>query len=343
MKIAFIEHNPYPDTVGGSRTYIKELGKALQKRGHEVKVLTTDSKWYRKYSDCKSFLNKISYFFWRLWFIFYFSYTARIVQNANEYDLVLAQNPLEDSFAARKPFVLVLHGIHNKGFKSIRGKLLSLIPKLIENKNITRANKIVCVNKEIADFYKCETVIHNGVDFSNFSIGVKEDKSLLFVGRFSKEKNIINLIKAMNLLPDYHLNIIGTGPLLSTVREILTSNCTLIGEVSQEEISKYYAKSKFIVIPSEFESGPLTLLEGMASGCIPVITKVGIANEFIKTKINGYLLEDYSPEEIAKTIKEADKFDCDINYIRDSINELSWDNIAEKYEKLETQKIRKNL
>lgn len=67
------------------------------------------------------------------------------------------------------------------------------------------------------------------------------------------------------------------------------------GRRSQSEIANLYRRSDVIAIASEAESQPLPLLEGMASGCFPVVTNVGIVPELVVHGVNGLVVER-SPE-----------------------------------------------
>ena len=57
-----------------------------------------------------------------------------------------------------------------------------------------------------------------------------------------------------------------------------------------------------MVLCSETESAPLTLLEGMSSGLPVVATRVGGIPEIVDDGVNGFLVQSKNPEAIAERI-----------------------------------------
>lgn len=71
------------------------------------------------------------------------------------------------------------------------------------------------------------------------------------------------------------------------------------------EIAPYYHALDAYVIASRDEGGPKAVMEGMASG-IPVIsTRVGMAIDIIRDRINGRLVDVEDPSAIAEAIREV--------------------------------------
>jgi glycosyltransferase involved in cell wall biosynthesis len=82
------------------------------------------------------------------------------------------------------------------------------------------------------------------------------------------------------------------------LRDILEPACTgrfeleaSNGKRTQRELARLYRRADVIAIASEAESQPLPLLEGMASGCFPVATHVGIVPELVVNGVNGLVVE----------------------------------------------------
>jgi len=63
------------------------------------------------------------------------------------------------------------------------------------------------------------------------------------------------------------------------------------GNLTRHEVSALYKRVDVIAVSSTNESQPLPLLEGMASGCFPVCTSVGLVPELIDSKNNGLIVE----------------------------------------------------
>jgi len=68
------------------------------------------------------------------------------------------------------------------------------------------------------------------------------------------------------------------------------------GTWSRKRVAKFYNQIDVIAIASTAEGQPLPLLEGMACGCFPVCTDVGIVPELINSGFNGLILERSAAE-----------------------------------------------
>src|SRR3990167_2415617 len=260
MKICFVEQQPYPETLGGGGIHILELGKALKRRGNEVHVITSPPEM----PNGKGFDGLIIHYagmrhekfrgafslFRRIFYEIIFAMESRKIQREERFDLVLAQNPLSASFGSIKPFVLVEHGIHQKGFNTIKG-LYSYLGMFPEKINLWRAKRIVCTDKSSQKYYGGD-LIQSGVDFNRYKLGIKKDKTIIAIGRNSSQKQLWLLEEARKDLKDYEIDI--------------------YHNVDYDKLPEIYSKAKYIVIPSKFEGTPIVLLEAMASGCIPIIT-----------------------------------------------------------------------
>ena len=62
------------------------------------------------------------------------------------------------------------------------------------------------------------------------------------------------------------------------------------GNFSHEEMLEFYNSVDVLCIASTAEGEPLTLIEGMASGCFPVSVDVGIVPELISHRQNGLIV-----------------------------------------------------
>lgn len=60
--------------------------------------------------------------------------------------------------------------------------------------------------------------------------------------------------------------------------------------IPYDAMNAFYNSVDVIAIASSAEGDPRPLIEGMAAGCFPVTTDVGIAPELIDHKVNGYII-----------------------------------------------------
>ena len=122
-------------------------------------------------------------------------------------------------------------------------------------------------------------------------------KVVLIVGRLSKEKDHLTLIRALSRLQsrvDPHLLIVGEGPNRSSIeQEIarlgLAGHVTLTGH--QPSAEPYYRIADLAVLSSLSEGSPNALLEAMAAGVPAVATAVGGIPEIVRDGESALLVQ----------------------------------------------------
>ncbi|MBR1484606.1 MAG: glycosyltransferase family 4 protein [Prevotella sp.] len=167
------------------------------------------------------------------------------------------------------------------------------------------AARILTVSRYIADRVrtiapdtdKC-TVVHNGIDLDAFSArhagpsraqaGISEtDFVLVFSGRLTQEKGIVQLIEAMNLLhaaehikllvlgSSFYGNASNDDPFvkhLKTVAEPLRERIVFTGFIPYGQVPSYLSLADVAVVPSQWNDPfPTSILEALAMGK-PIIT-----------------------------------------------------------------------
>ncbi|HLC88768.1 MAG TPA: glycosyltransferase [Candidatus Nanoarchaeia archaeon] len=165
---------------------------------------------------------------------------------------------------------------------------------------------------------KTEIVVARlGVDIEKFSpaknkagskkgIGIDSSKTVIgYVGRISKEKNVLVLLEAFKKLEqqeNLHLLIVGDGPkeLIAQFREL--KNCTVTGFVDQ--VQEYLKAMDVFVMPSLTETTSLATLEAMASGLPVIVTKVGYMKNYVIKEHNGIFFPKNSSTVLAMKIKK---------------------------------------
>lgn len=155
------------------------------------------------------------------------------------------------------------------------------------------------------------------VDVNKFNILKQFDarrNRIGFVGRFNKEKGIINFLNSLSFLeneiPDLEFFVAGYGDLLEEIKIMLKSNdinkrVILNQWIDHNDLPNYLNEIKIIVIPSYSEGLPNILLESMACGTLVLATSVGSIPELIIDEQTGFILADNSPECIASNVIRA--------------------------------------
>lgn len=148
------------------------------------------------------------------------------------------------------------------------------------------------------------SVIPNGVDVDRFSPSLKNapnDKfpeiaersamKILYVGRFTFAKGFPNLLRTIDMAiddPRLHFVIAGSGP--HAIPKAILDKCTVVGQVPHGDMPHLYAACDALIVPSLYENMPFTILEAMASGCVPIASDVGGIGEVVHHGKNGILV-----------------------------------------------------
>lgn len=144
--------------------------------------------------------------------------------------------------------------------------------------------------------------IHNFIDINNYNLETKNNDYALYIGRLSKEKGILNLIKAFSEIKNKKLYIAGDGPEKEKINQIikeekLEENIIMLGYLKQEEVKEYIKNASFIVVPSIwYENCPYSVLETQAIGKAVIGANIAGIPELVKDKENGliYKYDDIS-------------------------------------------------
>ncbi len=127
-------------------------------------------------------------------------------------------------------------------------------------------------------------IIPNGVDLSRFNpqvdgSEVKDEfgEFVLFVGRLSKSKGIMTLLRAAQICHNINFVIIGPSRQWRDYVKVAEDlpNVHLVGLVSLEKLLQFYAACDVAVIPSLFDPCPLVALEAGSMGKPIVASNVG--------------------------------------------------------------------
>jgi L-malate glycosyltransferase len=131
-----------------------------------------------------------------------------------------------------------------------------------------------------------------------------KDAALLhvaYVGRAGEEKRIELIAQAAHNLQRSHpaIKFHFVGNIEPFVSEHLKPACIFHGEISDDAaLQDLYAQFHVVLITSTREGFPVTIMEGMMQGAVPVSTNVGGIAEHVKNGENGFLIDAVSGEGI---------------------------------------------
>lgn len=165
-------------------------------------------------------------------------------------------------------------------------------------------NKVVIINNALEDSV-----------FSKQSSIKKLTKNLLYVGKISYRKNIIDLINVHKLLsdidPKFKLHIMGSGDkhyLGKVQRKIdeykLNNKVFFYDYTSDSRLNKLYEKCSIFISTSLLEGFGLVFLEAMSKG-LPIISYYNLGTRCVYpiiNNVNGYLIKPFNYKDFVDKI-----------------------------------------
>lgn len=150
------------------------------------------------------------------------------------------------------------------------------------------------------------------------SVSLDNRKNIIgYIGRFSEEKGVLNLIESISLFNlkygskiDFQFFLIGDGILKSKIVRFIKNNSiekkiSFIGWVDHVELPRYLNQIKILVLPSYTEGLPNIMLEAMACGTLILATSVGSIPDIIHDGKNGFLMSDNSKKTIEHNLERV--------------------------------------
>jgi glycosyltransferase involved in cell wall biosynthesis len=108
----------------------------------------------------------------------------------------------------------------------------------------------------------------------------------------------------------------------------ISDNIKLIDRLPRSELFRLLSKCSVYIQPSLFDAFPIAVVEAMALGSVPVVTKYVGSNDII-TKVDANLVTDLSPSSMAKTITELLSNDSLLRDLGRSVRKVVGDYLSE--------------
>ncbi|MBR3248161.1 MAG: glycosyltransferase [Clostridiales bacterium] len=159
------------------------------------------------------------------------------------------------------------------------------------------------------------------------------EKYVLYFGRFSEEKGIKTLLKAVRRLPDVQFVFAGTGPLQDETLSV--PNIMNVGFQTGKALSDLISGARFSVYPSEwYENCPFSVMEIQMCGTPVLASRIGGIPELIKENETGELFEAGSTAELTAKINRLWEDDSLIDRYTENCRHVCFDSTAEYCDKL---------
>lgn len=328
--------------VGGVETYLKTLADHLRTSGHEVSFIETQRKG--RWSDE---FRKIGHKVLTLtpqWHESIHQYTVGIGNELSQFDaLFLNNSPLANPALGLLPAnVLVLPVLHLK------------LPGMIANAiaNFKECSQVVIISptlqKSIEDTGVVPkdniSLICNGVDVQNTyprenkRAASKSNLHIGYLGRIEhSHKGVLNIPTILRMYEGekdtLKLSIIGDGPDMNNLKQGLATTCPWLkvqyhGYIPNKEAKDILATFDVLLMPSYYEGLPIALLEAMALGVIPLVSRLpGSTDIVVKDGKNGFIAD---PDDYAVFASALSRLDNEVT-LRSELSKNAWKTIADDF------------
>lgn len=204
------------------------------------------------------------------------------------------------------------------------------------------------VREKIPEIEQKIKVIPNGVHdyWLDNIVNVKNKEKniirLLYVGDFSPNKNVLGVIKAVDILKkqniNIHLSLVGGtkdrhNRITKEIEKRISDHLTYYGRINdKKKLKEIYMSNDIFIMTSFTETFGIVYLEAMSQG-LPIIYSEGQGiDRYFESGVIGYSVNPYNTKDIAEKILLAhDKFDILSQNCIHKVPDFSWEKIVKQY------------
>jgi glycosyltransferase involved in cell wall biosynthesis len=144
------------------------------------------------------------------------------------------------------------------------------------------------------------------IEKSSIDLTIKTENSIAFIGRPTNEKGFDDLVKLIRKTEEHKIifqwHLFGIekkdAPMLTSY-----SNVVLYGMIKNDNIPKYIANIKYFFLPSKSEGLPISLLEAINCGLIPILNRYNNSVDlFVKNGRDGIIYNNLEDNQLADLI-----------------------------------------
>ena len=281
-----------PDDVAG--VFVRDAVEHLRAAGVDVDVVSPASFRHFGLAYGHGIVGNLKAKPWKVLLVpaFLASYAVAARRSARTSDLVHAHwlPSALPALKTRKPYVLQVWGTDVE--------LARRAPRAAGGL-VRRARVVLCPSRALAAEARAlgardARVVPSGVAVPDHVGEPVEPPHVLYVGRLSEEKGILEFIEATERLPRV---VVGDGPLRDRVPEA-------VGFVRPPELGTYYERASVVVCPSRREGYGVVAREAMAHGRPVVATAVGGLLDAVEDGVTGRLVPAGDPNALRAGIEE---------------------------------------
>lgn len=289
-----------PEKYGGIERIVHYLTEELIRRGHNVTLFASgDSKTKAKLVSVYPRALKKDKIPWSdpFWNMENLSVAFK---KADQFDIIHAHLDLWTLFFQELTKTPVVHTFHNPMYTSsitdpkrlpTRLKMFDIHKKTTFGCFISKSQRKLSPVK-----FPHNWIVYNGIDISPYKFNPKPDDYFVWIARIDPYKGIENAIWAAKktrskLLIAGRLDKSRHEYFKTKIKPHLGKRIKYVGELSQEELPKFYGKAKAVLYPIEWhEPFGLIMVEAMACGTPAIAFERGSVPEVIKDKKTGFVV-----------------------------------------------------
>jgi glycosyltransferase involved in cell wall biosynthesis len=168
-----------------------------------------------------------------------------------------------------------------------------------------------------AGFPEARTLTHYlGTDLTRFSPGAPEPGLIVHVGRLVEKKGTETLLRALALLPEPRLAIVGDGPIRRKLERLagalgVAERVTFLGALPHDETAQWIGQAWVLAVPSvtaasgDSEGLPTVILEAAGMGVPTVGSRHSGIVEAVEEGRSGFLLPEGDSQAMAARLGEV--------------------------------------
>ena len=332
---------------GGAERFVVDLSNELVKQGHEVVLLTfydLDGKYGFYKNDINKRVKQISLHKNTGFSLKSILQIIDIVKREKPDIIHSHVNSLQYTILPQVFMAKGVHTVHNEAHLEASGRLEVGLRKFAFKHNLIQPVTISLESHDsFLSFYGKEAVLINNGRAVDSNIVVNNDikkeisgykkseqtRVIIQLARFQSQKNIPMMARVANRLYnegyEFCLLFIGSTEnklIVDEVKSLMPPCAHILGEKNNP--LEYLKEADAFALSSLFEGMPISLLEALAVGAIPVCTPVGGIPNAVTDGDNGFLSADNTESAYYQAMKRFLETDSETLYLMSQKAERSF-------------------
>lgn len=173
----------------------------------------------------------------------------------------------------------------------------------------------------------------------------KENLVIIVCRLMESMKNVTDFMRAWKMVelchPGWKAEVVGDGKDMQMLKEqsqiLDLHSLTFVGYHS--DVESYYKRAKMICVTSWYEGWGMTITEGMANGCVPIVYDTYEAiRDIFDDEVSGLTIKSCKPQELFEKLNNLMNDSTQLNLLSNNaiekVKQFSPDKIVENWERL---------